>query len=154
MIFLLKIYLSKRPFTWSWGTPDRWGNPLRWGNPPVHKSLILIWSGLHVRWGNLAHVTSPIYHLTYPLPPCKQALTTCMYSPHCSVLIANIHYVFNLFHTFTDKWLQVLKIITNNWLVKITFLKSQSRFIKANCVIYTWQDRKNSHVVWKKFHIK
>ena len=34
-------------------------------------SLFLIWSRLHVRWGDPPHVTSPIWG---PPPPCKQAL--------------------------------------------------------------------------------
>ena len=35
------------------------------------QSLILIWSRLHVRWGNPPHVTSPTRG---PPPSCKQAL--------------------------------------------------------------------------------
>ena len=35
-------------------------------------SLILIWSRLHVRWGDPPYVTLPIWG---PPPPCKQALT-------------------------------------------------------------------------------
>ena len=36
------------------------------------KSLILMWSRLHDRWGNQPHVTSPTWG---PPPSCKQALT-------------------------------------------------------------------------------
>ena len=36
------------------------------------KSLILIWSRLHVRWGDSPHVTPPIW---VPPSPCTQALT-------------------------------------------------------------------------------
>ena len=39
---------------------------------PSIQSLILIWSRLHDSWGDLPHVTSPIWG---PPPPCKQALT-------------------------------------------------------------------------------
>ena len=35
------------------------------------KSLILIWSRLHDRWGNPPHITSPTWG---PPPTCKQAL--------------------------------------------------------------------------------
>ena len=35
------------------------------------QSLILMWSRLHVRWGNPPHVTSPTWG---PPPSCKQAL--------------------------------------------------------------------------------
>ena len=49
-------------FTWGWGTQGRWGYP------PV-QSLILISSRLHDRWGDLPHVTSPIWG---PPPPCKR----------------------------------------------------------------------------------
>ena len=38
-------------------------------------SLILIWSRLHDRWGDLPHVTSPTWG---PPPPCKQALNSCL----------------------------------------------------------------------------
>ena len=36
------------------------------------QSLILMWSHLHVRWGNPRHVTSPTWG---PQPSCKQALS-------------------------------------------------------------------------------
>ena len=36
------------------------------------QSLILMWSRLHVRWGNPPHVTSPTWG---PPPSCKQALS-------------------------------------------------------------------------------
>ena len=40
------------------------------------QSLILIWSLLHGRLGNLPHVTSPIWN---PPPPCQQALNLLLF---------------------------------------------------------------------------
>ena len=50
------------------------GEVIRFGgvNRLSIKSLILIWSRLHDRWGDPPHVTSPIWS---PPPPCKQALS-------------------------------------------------------------------------------
>ena len=42
----------------------------------------------------------------------KSGTTVCkglQYSPYCSVLVANIHDMFNLFHTFTHKRLKILQ---------------------------------------------
>ena len=48
------------------------------------QSLILMWSRLHVRWGNLPHVTSPTWG---PPPSCKQALKEAWSHQNITVLI-------------------------------------------------------------------
>ena len=53
-------------FTRRWGTPGKWGNPLKWGKPPVRIISHFNLSRLHDRWGDPAHVTSPIWG---PPPP-------------------------------------------------------------------------------------
>ena len=61
------------------------------------QSLILMWSRLHVRWGNPPHVTSPTWG---PPPSCKQALSgrlrefrLCALSKTRVWLLYRTHYV-------------------------------------------------------------
>ena len=77
---------SKGLFTWRWGTPGRWGNPFRWAGVTrlSIKSLILMWSRLHVRWDDLPHVTSPTWG---PPASYKQALKEAWSHQNITVFI-------------------------------------------------------------------